>query len=354
MAISQSEHIRKAISQRDQRSVSIKFLDWVRSRPEGGIAVLFVLAQLLCILVSLLWPESFRYLSEANVAVTLKAIAPLGIMALGVGVLMIAGEYDLSVGALYSFLSIVCATISNGWGGDISAGAVHAWAPFVALAIALAMGALIGSFHAFLTLRFAIPSFIATLGGMLFWKSATLFYHGAVALRFKPSEPFATLFNGQVGFIHASIIWFGLMAIGFYVLLHHHKLGNHFYAVGGNRNAAVAIGINPARTKTIAFAITGMMAALAGVIAATRVGSIQPGGGLGMELQAIAACVIGGAALTGGRGSVLGVVLGTALVYTIQDVLLLARAPAYYFDGFVGMLIVIAAVMNAGIRNSRG
>ena len=221
-------------------------------------------------------------------------------------------------------------------------------------AIALALGAVIGSFHAFLTLRFAIPSFIATLGGMLFWKSATLFYHGAVALRFKPAEPFATLFNGQIGFIHASIIWFALMSVGFYMLLHHHKLGNHFFAVGGNRNAAVAIGINPARTKTIAFAITGSMAAFAGVIAATRVGSIQPGGGLGMELQAIAACVIGGAALTGGRGSILGIVLGTALVYTIQDVLLLLRAPAYYFDGFVGMLIVIAVVMNTAIRNSRG
>jgi ribose/xylose/arabinose/galactoside ABC-type transport system permease subunit len=73
-----------------------------------------------------------------------------------------------------------------------------------------------------------------------------------------------------------------------------------------------------------------------------------------MELQAIAACVIGGAALTGGRGSTLGVMLGTALVYTIQDVLLLLRAPAYYFDGFVGMLIVIAVVMNTTIRNSRG
>jgi simple sugar transport system permease protein len=354
MAASQSEHIRKAVALRDKRPLSVKFLDWIRSRPQGGIAVLFVLAQLACIIAGLLWPNSFRYLSEANIAVTLKAIAPLGIMALGVGVLMIAGEYDLSVGALYSFLAIVCATMSNAWGGDISGDAANAWAPFLAFAIVLAFGAVIGSLHAFLTLRFAIPSFIATLGGLLFWKSATLFYHGAVALRFKPAEPFATLFNGQVGFIHSSIIWFGLMAVVFYLLLHHHKLGNHFYAVGGNRNAAVAIGINPARTKTIAFAITGTMAAFAGVIAATRVGSIQPGGGLGMELQAIAACVIGGAALNGGRGSILGIVLGTALVYTIQDVLLLLRAPAYYFDGFVGMLIVIAVVMNTAIRNSRG
>ena len=111
----------------------------------------------------------FRYLHLANIDVTMKAIAPLGVMALGVGVLMIAGEYDLSVGALDSFLSIVCAHWSNWLGGDIAQAAVW-WAPFVGVVIALCVGAGIGSAHAFVTLRFAIPSFITTLGGMLLWK----------------------------------------------------------------------------------------------------------------------------------------------------------------------------------------
>jgi simple sugar transport system permease protein len=306
-----------------------------------------------------MFPETFRYLLPANIAVTLKSIAVPGIMALGVGVLMIAGEYDLSVGAQYSLLSIICADLSNRLGGDIAADPSNAWAPFLCLAIALALGTLIGMFHAFITLRFNIPSFITTLGGMLLWKGTTLLVHGAQALRFKPNEPFATLFDssvlqiGNVGVIHASIIWFLLFSVAFYFLLHHHKLGNHFYAVGGNRNAAVAIGINPGRTKTIAFAIAGFMAALSGVVAASRVGSIQPGGGLGMELQTIAACVIGGLALSGGRGSILGIVLGTSLVFTIQDVLLLLRAPAFYFDMFVGALIVIAVIMNTAIRRSK-
>jgi simple sugar transport system permease protein len=198
-----------------------------------------------------------------------------------------------------------------------------------------------------------IPSFIATLGGMLFWRSATLFFHGAVAIRYKPTEPFATIFGGQFGFVSSSILWLAVMSVIFYFLLHHHRLGNHFFAVGGNRNAAVAIGINPNRTKTIAFAIAGAMAAFSGALAATRVGSIQPGGGAGMELQSIAACVIGGAALTGGRGSILGIVLGTALVFTIQDVLPLTGAPAYYFDSFVGMLIVIAIVLNTAVRRGK-
>ena len=350
----QSDHIKKAISERNNRSLWKKMADWTRDRPEGGIAVMFIVAQVVCVIAALAMPDQFRYLSQPNIAVFFKAMAPLGIMALGVGTLMIAGEYDLSVGMLFSFLSIVCATLTNDWGGDIGAENASAIVPFVALLIVLVLGALIGSAHAFITLRFSIPSFITTLGAMLFWRSATLFYHGAVALRYNPSEPFFSMFGGVfLDLFSSSIIWLAIMSVLFYFLLHHHRLGNHFYAVGGNKNAAIAIGIDPARTKTIAFAIAGTMAAFSGVLAATRVGSIQPGGGAGMELQAIAASVIGGAALTGGRGSILGIVLGTALVFTIQDVLLLIRAPAYYFDGFVGLLIVLAVIMNTAVRRSK-
>lgn len=353
VSLSQSDHIRRAVAAHDARPLPAKVADWIRDTPEGGIAVLFAIAQCACIVGSLLYPDDFRYLLQANIVVTLKSIAPLGLMALGVGVLMIAGEYDLSVGAQYTFLSIVGATIANGLGADVNNDHPVWYAPFVGLIVAVALGAVIGSLHAAITLRFAIPSFITTLGGMLLWKGATLLYHGTAALRFKPSEPFATLFGGEYGVIHASIVWFAIFAVLFYLLLHRHKLGNHFFAVGGNRNAAVAIGIKPGRTKTIAFAIAGFMAAFSGMVAATRVGSIQPGGGLGMELQSIAACVIGGAALTGGRGSILGFALGTALVFTIQDILLLLRAPGFYFDMFVGALIVIAVIINTAIRRSR-
>src|SRR5262245_17696894 len=110
MTLNQSEHIRRAVAAYNARPLRVKLADWIRDRPEGGIAVMFVCVQVACVLAGLLFPESFRYLSVPNIAVTLKSIAPLGLMALGVGVLMIAGEYDLSVGALYSFLSIVAAT----------------------------------------------------------------------------------------------------------------------------------------------------------------------------------------------------------------------------------------------------
>ncbi len=354
----QSNHIRKAVEQRNRRPLPQKFLDWIRDNPEGGIFIMFIVAQTAAIVFGLLFPEQFRYLLPANFNVVLKSIAPLGIMALGVGILMIAGEFDLSVGALYSFTAIVCATLTNNLMGDINAENASALAPFIGMFVALGIGSLAGLVHAFVTLKFNIPSFITTLGAMLIWKGGTLLYHGARALRFKPTEPFATIFGGNVPLfneysIHASMIWFLIFCVVFYYLLHHHRLGNHFYAVGGNRNAAVAIGIDPARTKYIAFAIAGFMATLSGIVAATRVGSIQPGGGLGMELQSIAACVIGGLALNGGRGSILGILLGTALVFTIQDVLLLLQAPAFYFEMFVGTMIVIAVIMNTAIRRGK-
>jgi len=325
------------------------FVDGVRRKPAGGIAILFIIIQTACVIGWALDPEGFRYLSEPNVRVMLKAVAPLGIMALGVGILMIAGEFDLSVGALYTFTAILTATLVSGTVGSGEGG----MSPFIAALIGIAVGAGAGMFNGLITIRFMIPSFIVTLGAMLLWKGMTLLYHGAKSIRFRPEETFANLFGGEFWLIDASFLWFIGLAVVFHFLLHHHKLGNHFYAVGGNREAAVAIGINPARTKLIAFGLAGGCAAFSGIVAMTRVGSVQPGGGLGLELEAIAACVIGGFALMGGRGSIVGIVLGTALIYSIQDILLLLRAPGFYFDMFVGALIAIAVIANQTIRATR-
>lgn len=300
-----------------------------------NILILFLLVQFGAIAYSLIEPDSFRYVDSRNVTVTLKAISVLGIMSMGVGILMIAGEFDLSVGVTYTLTAIFMAKQVE---GGMS---VYLAAP-LAICVGVAMGLLNGA----ITLRFGVPSFITTLGTSLFWAGMTLYYHGAKSMRFRPDQTFTDLMSGQVWVIPASFLWFVGVTIACWALLHHHKLGNHFYAVGGNKRAATAIGINPSRTKLIAFGLSGACAALAGILAATRVGAIQPGQGTGLELQAIAACVIGGVALSGGRGAILGVFLGAALIYTIQDILLLARAPGFYLDIFVGLLIVGAAIFN--------
>ena len=315
--------------------------DNIRSKPAGGILILFCTIQIVAILGGLLYPEHFRYLNPANIAVLLKSMSPLGIMAIGVGVLMISGEFDLSVGTLYTFCAIVTATMVK----------EYTLSPYLAMLVGIIVGIIAGLIHGNIVNRFTIPSFIVTLGAMLLWKGGTLLYHGAKSLRYKyESETYKTVLTGDIGVVDASFLWFIGVGIVFYFIVHHHKIGNHFFAVGGNPEAAIAIGINPKRVKLIAFAIAGGCAALSGVVAMSRVGSVQPGGGLGLELEAIAACVIGGCALMGGRGSIIGIMLGTALIYTIQDLLLLLRAPGFYFEMFVGGLIILAVIINVSIR----
>jgi ribose/xylose/arabinose/galactoside ABC-type transport system permease subunit len=282
-----------------------------------------------------MFPDQFRYLSAANLSVLMKAIPTLGIVALGVGFLMIAGEFDLSVGSIYAFTAVVaCMLLAVG---------VSAW---IAAPLMIALGAAISMANGALSLRFALPSFIVSLGAMLFWKGMIFYVHGAQAIKFEADGLFLWLLAGKVGPVEVPFIWLIALTFLFHLMLRHHRFGNLVLAVGGNRQAATANGVDPARIKLLCFALAGACAAVSGLISAARVGSVTPAQGGGLELQAIAAAVIGGVALTGGRGSMIGVFLGAALIYTIQDVLLLMRAPGFYLDIFVGALIVLAAITN--------
>jgi simple sugar transport system permease protein len=315
--------------------------DWLHrllTMPAGAILLVFLMVQLVCIVAGLLFPDDFRYLSPQNMGILMRSVPVLGCLALGAGILMIAGEFDLSIGSVYTFTAVVMAMLV---GSGVDA--------FLAAPAALLIGAAIGLLNGVLTLQFNLPSFIVTLGGLLFWRGAVLLINGAVQVRFDPNPLFDELFSGTLFGINAAFIWFIGLSLLFYALLHRHRFGNHVFATGGNRSAATAIGIDTARIKLAAFAIAGAMAAFAGILATTRVGSVQPGQGAGLELQAIAACVIGGLSLRGGRGSILGIFLGVMLIFTITDVLLLLRAPGFYLDMFIATLIVVASIFNHGL-----
>lgn len=318
--------------------------DRLLSTPAGNILIAFCIIQILCVGAALMFPDDFRYLSAANLSVLMKAIPTLGIVALGVGFLMIAGEFDLSVGSIYAFTAVVACML-------LAAG-VSAW---IAAPLMLALGAAISMANGVLSLRFALPSFIVSLGAMLFWKGMIFYVHGAQAIKFEAEGLFLWLLAGKVGPVEVPFIWLIALTFLFHMMLRHHRFGNLVLAVGGNRQAATANGVDPARIKLMCFALAGACASLSGLISAARVGSVTPAQGGGLELQAIAAAVIGGVALTGGRGSMIGVFLGAALIYTIQDVLLLMRAPGFYLDIFVGALIVLAAIANqvVGRRSAR-
>ena len=311
---------------------------WERLRlhPAGNVAIVFCAFLASCIVVGLAIPDEFRFLSSANVRILMRAIAPLGIMALGAGMLMIAGEFDLSIAAVFTLAPYMMVLA---W----SAGAPEV----IAVGAALGTAALIGLINAAITLGLGIPSFIATLGTLFMIRSGSRMITDMKPLNFSAADPaFIESLAGKVGIVPAQFLWFLAFAALAHLLLNHHRLGNHFFAVGGNRTAAAATGINVARTKTIAFVLCSICASLAGILSIARQKSATVEPQLFLELEAIAICVIGGVLITGGRGAISGIVLGACILQMVKDVLLLSRAPGYYLDLFVGAVIVVAVVLN--------
>jgi simple sugar transport system permease protein len=314
-------------------------LNALRRHPAGNILIIFVVLEIVCIIAASAFPDQFRYLSPLNIQSVLRAIPQLGIIAIGVGILMIAGEFDLSVGATFTLSALMMAN-------TLDAGLPLA----LAVASGLMTGLIIGAINGLITLKARIPSFIATLGMMMLLRGLILYSSGTQTRPFHPGVVFETLMTGSIGLVQASFIWLLLVTFAAYLLMDRHWLGNQLYAVGGNRDAATAIGVKVPQVKLLAFVIAGGAAALSGIISTVRVSSVSPIQGQGLELQAIAACVIGGVSLYGGKGSMIGVFLGAALLYNIQDILLLLRAPGFYLDAFIGAIILVAATLNRVIQ----
>ena len=310
----------------------------LKRHPAGPILVIYLVTLALCAIFGLIYPDTFAFLSKENVIVMFKAIPLLGIMSLGVGVLMISGEFDLSVGAVYTFGPMMMAiAFLDGTG----------WPLGLAMLLAVVAAAGVALINAFVTLRFEIPSFITTLGMLLVLRGGIRWVSDLQPQSFYPGDITENLLTGSIsGVLSAQILWLIGFAVAAYVLLNRHRVGNQMFAVGGNKEAAIAVGIDVTRVKLIAFVVCAVAAAVSGIFTAIRVNSVSPVQGFTLELQAIAVCVVGGLFLFGGRGSILGIVLGAAFIYTIQDILLLIRAPGYYFEVFVGTIVIVAVALN--------
>ncbi len=314
-----------------------------RQQSAFDILILFLVVIGASVVYGFISPDTFAFNSFANIQNALYTIPiEVGIPALGVGVLMIAGEFDLSVGNNYIFSSIVMAMLAtNG---------MNAW---LAALIGLLIGTGIGLLNGLITLWLRIPSFITTLGTSFFWLAATFFVHGASSQTFFPDQTFASLTAGSLGVIPATFLWWVVISLAFWGLLERNRIGNHIFAAGGNKQAAVATGVRVDRTKLLAFGLAGATAALGGILAASYINNIAPSNGQALPLEAIAACVIGGLALTGGRGTILGIVLGSALIFWIRDVLLLVGAPGFYINAPIGVLIIGAVAAYELLRARR-
>lgn len=314
-------------------------LQFIRGRGALEITIVFVVLLVGYVIASLVSPTSFAFLNPNNLSgVISQAVPVLAILGLAAGILMIAGEFDLSLGANITLSAIVFIKTAEG---------VGLWA---AIAAGVLCGVLVALVNGAIVVYTRIPSFIATLGMSFFWMGAGIFINGTTPATLTTSrdETMVFLFAQDFGFFRSQIVWLIVIGVLAWFFVHRHRLGNHLFAVGGNPAAAEAISINPKRVKLMSFAIFGGLVGFASILIAVRTSSMQPGGSATEDftLFAIAAAVVGGTSLLGGRGTVLGIIIGAALIELIRNGLLLAKAPGFYITLFVGVTIVIAAIFN--------
>ncbi|MCP4381480.1 MAG: ABC transporter permease [Hyphomicrobiales bacterium] len=281
------------------------------------------------------------FLNFANLRGMLGLLPEMGLVAIGVTLLMICGEFDLSVGSVFALMPMVMAVLLEGG------------TPFaLAFVTGLAAAAAVGFVNGLVTIRFSIPSFITTLGMLFIARSLTVVISGGFPPLLPTNLPnwLFTVFVGPGDLFRMSFVWFVGIAVLMTILLSQTNFGNWVRATGGFLPAASSMGIPTARVKMACFMICSMLAGFAGMIQVLRLGTPLPSIGEGMELQAVAAAVIGGTALTGGIGTILGGIIGATLIRVIDNGLVLSQVDANWFKFAIGFLTIFAVVANAWLR----
>jgi ribose transport system permease protein len=283
------------------------------------------------------------FFTEDNILRVAMQISLLTILATGMTFLFIAGEIDLSIGAMYGLLALTISKMLFDW----------QWSPWLAMPAVIAVGAGIGFVNGFLTTRFRIPSFIVTLGMLGILRGIAL-----VWIRTPPigrSPQFDQVTAGRLfGEIPVQILWMlGVVLIASFVLSRT-KFGYHVYATGDNELAARNAGIDTRRVKLLCFVIVGALAGLAASILIGWVHGVSRGYGPGYELDVIAAVVIGGTNLFGGIGSVFGTFLGAAITGMITTGLVLLGAQQDSEPIAKGAVIILAVLLDVTVRRRQG
>jgi simple sugar transport system permease protein len=288
-----------------------------------------------------------NFLSPRNISNMLAFLPELGIIALGMTLLLTAGEFDLSVGAVFGLAPVVVMLlVQNG-------GVVIGMALLVGLVLCVAIGAING----LIVTKIGISSFLVTLSMLLIVRGVALYITQGFPLK-SWDQPgfFVTLLAGSFHIgpfrLYTSLWWFaGLSLLSLYVL-RYAKLGNWISAIGSNRNAALARGVPADAVKIWLFILTAVLSGLAGMISAFRISAASPVAGTGYELEIIAMVVVGGTALTGGRGTILGTIAGAFLLRAIRNGIVLVGVPGLAYNIFVGAIILVMLILHALLQKS--
>jgi ribose transport system permease protein len=286
--------------------------------------------------------KSLRFSSADNLITILIAAAPFALIALGQTLVILTGGIDLSVGSVIAMSAMTAAAVAKANPGQV----------WMTVLVALVVGFAAGAVNGFFVSIVNVPPFIATLGMLTAGSGIAYAIGGGAPINGLPAE-FGLIANKTILGLQIPVIVMILGIVICAVVMRRTSYGMRIYAVGGNRSAAEIAGVNARRILFSVYAISGMLAGLSGVMLASRVISGPPNLGQGYELDAIAAVVIGGASLMGGRGSVWGTALGLLLIQTLNNGLDILLVPSYWQDVIKGVLIIFAVAVDVWTAKRR-
>jgi inositol transport system permease protein len=305
-----------------------------------GIFLIFIV---MVVAASILSPA---FLSPINLINIVRQMSVVGLIALGVTGVIVSAGIDLSSGSVVGLTAVVAASLaqSSDASGPFYPG-VHV-PLIVAVLAACVVGALVGLINGSLVAKTGIPPFIATLGSYTAIRGLALLYTGGRPIS-DLTDAYDFIGQGAVFGVPVPIIILVIMAVVTHILYAHTKFGKYIYAIGGNEQAARVSGIDAAKYKMLIYVYASFLAGLAGVVVSARIGSGQPGLGVGYELDAIAAAVIGGTSLSaGGIGTVAGTIIGALIIGVLNNILDLMNVSAYWQQIIKGCIIVGAVILD--------
>jgi simple sugar transport system permease protein len=337
----------------DERVRKVSGVSRLLARPELGSVVLAVVVYLFFAIIAF----DNNFVSWGSFASIMNAAAPLGILAVAVALLMIGGEFDLSIGSIIGFagMTIMVLVTPGDQGG-------FGWSLWPAIAVALVLALLIGAFNGFLVVTTKLPSFIVTLGTLFIFRGLTIALTRSFTNRTQlgnldeaagydlAERVFASSITIGGGSFSVSILWwFLLTAVATWILLRM-VWGNWIFGSGGDANAARNVGVPVRRTKIALFMGTAFAAWLVAVIQAVQFTGADTLRGTGQEFQAIIAAVVGGNLLTGGYGSAIGAAFGAFIFAMVKQGIRITGVDGDWFQVFVGGVLVAGVIFNNYIR----
>lgn len=285
----------------------------------------------LCILMTFL---SDKFLTQGNILNVFRQASQIGVCAIGMTMVILLGGIDLSVGSVQGLAGVAAVIVLNKTGNIV-----------LAVAAGILVGAAIGLINSLIITKMNITPLICTLGTMSIISGTALVATNAVSFQVT-DKTYMNIGIGRVGSIPIPVLILIALIIIFYFVLNHTVYGRYIYAIGGNKESAALAGIPVDKIIIITYTISGMLTGLAAVILSARMGSGQPTAGTGFEMSVIAAVIIGGVSLSGGRGSLGGAMIGVMTLYVLTNGMVLMDVSSFWQDIMRGALIILAVYVD--------